>query len=466
MRPASKVYYLLSILLLLVLSGCGTGNLGTTAGTVGNGTITAKFVWSDSGKAAKAVASVPTGVVKLRMTVTGSDATGKALPVVRNIIDVSDGSTTGMVSGIYPGSASLVVQALDAKGAITHEGFSLKIPIVANQTTDLRGTPIVMSPPLDKAQDAGCISCHETTLDIRGQNLVADFKQSGHYTNSSWASNSKFGITGVGCAGCHGPTHEDTDPSASGRCWECHGSALEANHQNNGSATTNCTSCHLAHNPKIALPPVPTEVAAIRVSPSRIDLTWTDHGTNETGFKIERRTGNVGTYTQIGTAATNATSYSDTGLEAATTYHYRVRSTNGNDSAPSAEAMVKNSINLQSDSGDFIGQGQSYGYSNANSLITVTATGGHLAVSVVGDQSWSGDFQIPSNLDQLQTGTYDNLHRYPFFKPGLEWSGEGRGSNTLTGSFTHSIIRREGVSTGMETGEGTTPSQAGLQSTI
>jgi hypothetical protein len=39
-------------------------------------------------------------------------------------------------------------------------------------------------------------------------------------------------------------------------------------------------------------------------------------------------------------------------------------------------------------------------------------------------------------LTQLQPGYYGNLMRYPFNNPvrgGLNWSGDGRGCNTLTG---------------------------------
>ena len=106
----------------------------------------------------------------------------------------------------------------------------------------------------------------------------------------------------------------------------------------------------------------------------------------------------------------------------------------------SATATVRviqpNYINLQSDYGDYIGGGQTYGYTNVNAQIIVSTTGGLLSVTINGDQQWWGDFHEPSSLTQLQPGTYSNLHRYPFYTPGLSWSGEGRGSNTLTGSFT------------------------------
>ena len=98
-----------------------------------------------------------------------------------------------------------------------------------------------------------------------------------------------------------------------------------------------------------------------------------------------------------------------------------------------------NSVHLQSDAGDYIGGGQSYNYTQANAVIAVTASGGHLSIGIDGDQRWSGEFQSPSSLNQLRPGDYTNLQRYPFNDPaqgGLSWSGEGRGCNTLSGSFT------------------------------
>lgn len=83
----------------------------------------------------------------------------------------------------------------------------------------------------------------------------------------------------------------------------------------------------------------PSGLTATEDGSSEIDLAWTDNSPNEAGFKIERRTGSGGTWSEIHTTAANATSYSDTGLSANTTYFYRVRSyiTEGN-SNYSAEA--------------------------------------------------------------------------------------------------------------------------------
>jgi len=102
-----------------------------------------------------------------------------------------------------------------------------------------------------------------------------------------------------------------------------------------------------------------------------------------------------------------------------------------------------NSVRLQSDPGDFVGAGGTYAYTQANAVLTVSASGGHLTVGIRGDQGWTGDFQVPNTLSRLEPGTYTGLRRWPFHDPavgGLSWFGEGRGCNTLTGSFTITAV--------------------------
>ena len=83
-------------------------------------------------------------------------------------------------------------------------------------------------------------------------------------------------------------------------------------------------------------PTAPTGLAAVAVGSSTINLTWTDTASDETGFLIERSTGGS-SFAQIAALGPNVTSYSDVGLNASTTYVYRVRATNG--SATSAYTL-------------------------------------------------------------------------------------------------------------------------------
>ena len=49
------------------------------------------------------------------------------------------------------------------------------------------------------------------------------------------------------------------------------------------------------------------------ISKDQVDLSWKDNSTNETGYKIERKTGS-GTFVVIGTKAKDMTTFNDKGL--------------------------------------------------------------------------------------------------------------------------------------------------------
>ncbi len=70
----------------------------------------------------------------------------------------------------------------------------------------------------------------------------------------------------------------------------------------------------------------PSNTNAIAVSESRIDVSWQDNSTNETGFEVHRSaSGPNGTFTLRAFTGANITSYHDTGLEPLTQYCYEVR---------------------------------------------------------------------------------------------------------------------------------------------
>jgi len=83
----------------------------------------------------------------------------------------------------------------------------------------------------------------------------------------------------------------------------------------------------------VSPPAPPSNLVAAASSQTQVTLTWADNSNNETGFKLERRSG-AGAYAEIATAAANATTFADTGLTAGTAYTYRARAVNG--SGPSA----------------------------------------------------------------------------------------------------------------------------------
>lgn len=77
-----------------------------------------------------------------------------------------------------------------------------------------------------------------------------------------------------------------------------------------------------------APPAAPSSLGAIATSASNINLTWTDNASDETGFDIERSLDGAN-WTALVSVGSNVVSYSNGGLAASTTYHYRVRARNG-----------------------------------------------------------------------------------------------------------------------------------------
>lgn len=76
------------------------------------------------------------------------------------------------------------------------------------------------------------------------------------------------------------------------------------------------------------VPTSPSNLTATATAPNSVALRWTDRSNNETGFYVERRTGNNGAYTRIATVGANATTYTDTTTVGGTRYTYRILSFN------------------------------------------------------------------------------------------------------------------------------------------
>ena len=245
----SKVQYLLFALLLFALAGCGAHSLNT-AGTAQPGTITAKLVMpKSSAKTVGAAAATPTTV---RLIVTGA-----TIPTATQVLTTTSGGSIA----VYPGSQLIVTAlALDANNNVLFEGFATDVTVTAGNTTivSIGGPtdPNKMVQPKNNPEDKNCLACHDNTRDATGQNVVANFKQSGHYADGTaftgFSSGGTYGKT-VGCAGCHGPSHNDLSPSANGRCFQCHSNLANQDPQHAtanyiNSNGTNCADCHNPHN--------------------------------------------------------------------------------------------------------------------------------------------------------------------------------------------------------------------------
>lgn len=86
-------------------------------------------------------------------------------------------------------------------------------------------------------------------------------------------------------------------------------------------------------------PAQPTNVVARGISDGQIDLAWRGGGIAAREFRVERKRGQDGTFSEVATVDGRAHIYVDNGLEPVTAYYYRVIAVSpGAISAPSAEA--------------------------------------------------------------------------------------------------------------------------------
>lgn len=98
-------------------------------------------------------------------------------------------------------------------------------------------------------------------------------------------------------------------------------------------------------------------------------------------------------------------------------------------------------LELNSAPGDYIGGGRSYLYTDENATFRYSRNFDNGISAAItsndGREWWYLDLAAPGD-SQIKPGTYDGAMRFPFQpadRPGLNFSGTGRGCNTLTGRF-------------------------------
>ena len=94
---------------------------------------------------------------------------------------------------------------------------------------------------------------------------------------------------------------------------------------------------NVASGTTTSAPAAPSNLTATAVSSSRVNLTWTDNSTNESGFKLERSTDGVN-FSQIAIFVANTISFANSSLNASTTYYYRVRAYDGTNNSDYSNA--------------------------------------------------------------------------------------------------------------------------------
>ena len=202
--------------------------------------------------------------------------------------------------GVAAGTYSLTASATDNLGATTSS-------LAVNVTVNPPSTPAAPGSLAATAVSSSQINLTWTDLSSNEDGFIIERTSAG----SSWSEIARVGANvtayaNVGLQPNTGYTYRVSAFNAGG-----------------SSAPSGTAS---AQTPQVP-PSAPASLSASVVSKSQINLSWTDTSSNEDGFKIERATGK-GSFSQIAVVGAGATSYSDVGLSANTSYTYRVRAYN------------------------------------------------------------------------------------------------------------------------------------------
>jgi uncharacterized repeat protein (TIGR01451 family) len=117
--------------------------------------------------------------------------------------------------------------------------------------------------------------------------------------------------------------------------------------------------------------------------------------------------------------------------------------------APGANPATGNVFYLESEPGDYIGQGQTRLYTSSNATFESATLVREFIVGVhSAGTSWSGHFDHMSSIPRLQPGYYPDVQGLVLHNPargGMDVSGESRACNTLSGWFVIDSVTYTGT---------------------
>ncbi len=176
-------------------------------------------------------------------------------------------------------------------------------------------------------------------------------------------------------------------------------------------------------------PPLdPSSLSAIAGSSSQVTLNWVDGSSDEDGFEIERSV-NGGSFSSLATVGTDTTSFFDTGLNASTTYSYRLFAYNASGdsgysntaSATTGSVSPGTAVQVGLITLSTVGQGR--GFKSGRAVVTVIDDQGATVESAVVSGEFSGTFNEVIVASSPTDGSGSTV---------IDTSGSAKGGVSLT----------------------------------
>ncbi len=216
-----------------------------------------------------------------------------------------------------------------------------------------------------------------------------------------------------------------------------------------------------------SLTPIPpSNLTALVVSSTQVDLSWNDNSTNEEGFVIQRRLGEAGTWENAGTSAADTAEYQDTTVLPGNEYFYRVYAYNANGNSDYSNTVMVFTITLKealdnpdlewSTYGDAEWLAQSdiwyYGESSAQSGLIMGSQSTSLETEVNGPGQLSFYWKVSSESGYDYLTLYINGNMQDRISGEEDWQEMscylGSGPNTVTWEYSKDGSMNEGEDAG------------------
>lgn len=217
----------------------------------------------------------------------------------------ANGALGGTPGSTNVGANSFTVSVSDGKGGV--DTAILQINVVAAPTTN--APPVFAGNPITKpnaTQGAAYSSSLAGNASDSNNDLLTFAKSAGPTWLTVATTGALSGTPGSANLGLNSFTVTVSDGKG-------------------GSASTTLQVTVVA--PTSTSLPAPSNLSATSTTLRRIDLSWQDNATGESGFRIERSRDGVN-FTQVATVGTGVTGYSDLNRRSGRRYHYRVRAYN------------------------------------------------------------------------------------------------------------------------------------------
>ncbi len=180
----------------------------------------------------------------------------------------------------------------------------------------------------------------------------------------------------------------------------------------------------------------PSDLVALVISSSQVDLSWTDNSASETGYRIERRIGQGG-FETLTTLGAGVEEYVDLDVIPLSSYSYRVVAVNGTASSVASNERSVNTPNVATPgaASDLVVSVIDDSFISLEWTDNSITESGFRVERSVGGSEWDVLAVVPSNTTEFQDNRIIELNTYQYRIVSYNDGGDSTASNEASALF-------------------------------